>query len=288
MINISYLNGKKVENRKIISIYNGSFLYGVNCFEGIRAYWSTSSNSLIPFDLDQHLDRLYQSIQSLSFKAPISQGAMKEEVLRIFEQENIQQDTYIRITLFIDGETSWSEEEHISYVISMRSMASQLNHTSAVSLAFSQYKRISSASMPPSVKAGANYLNSRYALLDTKKRGFGGALFTNEHDFISESTGACVFFIKNGALYTPSADCDILVGVTRNRILQLSRQMGIPVYEEQLPKSSIYSFEAAFLAGTMVELKPISNIEDLRLNPGHPLFLQIAEALKKYVYGLEL
>ena len=287
MLNISYINGKKIVNRNLVSVYNGSFLYGINCFEGIRAYWDSSMQKIKIFDLDEHFQRLYDSAQYLKMTSPVTKVDLETELHHILRSEQIKEDVYIRITFFIDGETSWSEQEQIAYIISIRNMTSQLGTAVPQTLGWSTYRRIAANTMPPSIKAGANYLNSRYALLDAKSRGFEGALFLSEQGYVSESTGSCIFFIKEGTLYTPSVDSDILIGVTRNRIIKLAEQMGIPVLEKLIKPEEVNTFEAAFLAGTMIELKPISRIENKVFESKHPIYQQITEKLKKYVYGLE-
>lgn len=287
-MNIAYLNGEKVINRNIISLYNPSFLYGISVFEGIRAYWNDQDSKICFFDLDEHLERLYMSANFLAFTIAVKIDELKKELVGVFEKENIKESAYIRITFFIGEETSWSDENNIHYLISVRSMDSQLENSVATSLAFSTFRRISSTAMPASVKAGANYLNSRYALIETQRKGFEGAIFISEKGCISESTGSCIFFIKNGCVFTPSVDCDILVGITRNRIIELCNLNDIQVVEEHISPAAVYNFDAAFLAGTMIELKPISKIERMTYDTqNESTFKLINKIFKNYVYGME-
>ena len=167
-------------------------------------------------------------------------------------------------------------------------MISDLGFAQHTSLGITRHRRISFNSMPPSVKAGANYLNSRYAFLDAKERGFDGALFLAQDSFISESTGSCIFFIKNDVLFTPSIDSDILVGITRNRIIELARFSGIKIFEEKITVKDLPTFAGAFLVGTMIELKPIARIEDIVYDPTHEIITKLITLLKNYVYGTEV
>ncbi len=281
-MNIAYLNSQKCDNLNVISLYNPSFLYGINCFEGIRAYYTQQSGMRF-FDLNEHIDRLYQSAAAMNFEVSIKKQDLLDELLNIIKVENIAENIYIRVTFFIDGETSWSTKNDVSYLISMRSMDSQLKDAKPISLAISTFRRISSVSVPPSVKAGANYLNSRYALLEANQKGYDGALFLSHIGYISESTGSCIFFIKDGALYTPSIDCDILVGVTRNRLISIAREQNIVVHEAQLPASSIHMFDAAFLAGTMIEIKAIDKIESKSYDTSNVTFEKLKSAFLNYI-----
>ena len=213
-MNIAYYNNEFCVDRNVISIYNGSFLYGINIFEGIRAYWNSDKEKINIFGLDEHLERLYVSGNFVGFSMPITKERLKNELYNIFETHSICENVYIRITFFIAGETSWAESDKIDYIISVRSMTSNIIENNSMKLSISNFNRISSRALPPSVKAGANYLNSRYAHLQAKRNGYDGALLINDKGFVSESTGACVFFIKDNTLYTPSVNNDILVGVS--------------------------------------------------------------------------
>lgn len=285
-MNIAYYNGKKCQSLHQVSIYNPSFLYGINVFEGIRAYWNQDLKQMNFFDLDQHLDRLYQSADCISFSYPIEKKALREELVKIINEEEIQENIYLRITFFVDGDTNWQEQSNISYIISIRSMSSKILSQTSQALCISYVRRISSKAMPPSIKAGANYLNSRYALLEARKRGFDGALFLNDQQLISESTGSCVFFIQGDSLITPSVDCDILVGITRNRIIAIAQQHGIRVVEATVSPDSLSQYEACFLAGTMIEIMPISKIDEVNFNTLHnKIFNFIINQLNQYVHG---
>jgi len=285
-MNLVYYNGTRVGERDIISLYNGSFLYGINCFEGIRGYWNVMTKRLNFFDLTEHIDRLFNSSNALEFEASITKKELIEEIFRIISENDISECVYLRVTFFIDGESSWSETKNISRVISIRSMKSNLDNKAAMSLAVSSYARISNNIMPPRIKAGANYLNSRYALLEGVKRGFEGAIFLTKDGYISESTGSCIFFIKGNTLITPNVDSDILVGITRNRIISLAQKNYIEVTERKIAIDELPGFEAAFLAGTMIELRQISKIENNIFQLENRLYLQILCFLKNYLYEL--
>ena len=161
--------------------------------------------------------------------------------------EQIACNSYIRVTFFIDSETNWSEEKNISYFISIRKMPSTFDQLIPRTLMISSFKRIGSKTMPPFVKAGANYLNSRYAHLEATRKKFDGALFLTENDFISESTGSCILFINKNTIITPSKKCDILLSITRELILNLAHKLQIEVIEKEISKNELTGFEAAIL-----------------------------------------
>lgn len=264
-MNKCYYNGKVVEQRNIVSVYNGSFLYGINCFEGMRGYWDSSSNQIILLDLKQHIDRLFSSADRLRFNYPISRDAITSELRELIIRDKVEENIYIRITFFIDGETSWIEQENISYIISVRSMVSSLledPRTRNYSLHVSSVLRNSELSTPPSIKAGGNYLNSRYAKLEAMERGFDDALMINQKGSLSESTGSCIFFIKGDLVLTPSLDCDILPSITRRRIIALCKNNGIEIVEGYFRLEEVMNSDGAFLCGSMMEIMPVTQIDE--------------------------
>ena len=284
-MNTLFVNGLKCESLSGISYYNPTFLYGISCFEGIRAYWNQSSKQLIFLDLDEHIDRLYRSAGFLSFKPPIGIPALRAEILAISRSEAVQEDCYIRITFFLGGDGSWHTVNDIHYMVSIRSMRSELGTRASAALGISTFRRIGSNSMPAHVKAGANYLNSRYAMMDVRSRGFDDALFLTEDGVLSEATGSTLFLFRNGELHTPSVDCDILPGITRARLISLCRDSGMIVREERIPADRISSFDGAILTGTMVELRPVSRIDSQAFPITSPMHEVLYSLFRGFAYA---
>lgn len=282
-------NGNIVANRNLVSVYNGSFLYGINCFEGLRGYWLKDSKRLIILDLDEHMNRLYSSASRMRLIPPISKDDLVSKLNEFIRYENITEHIYVRITFFIDGETSWIECKNVSYLVSMRSMQSRIETNKLLwnySLKISTTLRNTELSSAPSIKAGGNYLNSRYAKLEAKENGYDDAVFLNHDGFISESTGSCIFFILNGKVLTPSRDCDILPSITRRRILILCQENNIEAIEGEFTADYLMRSEGIFLSGSMMEIQPVSQIENIRIDTKNSqVFLRILnlfhESLKR-------
>ena len=283
-MNILYFNGATCSNLSAVSLYNPTFLYGINCFEGIRAYWSDDTKGLIFLDLTEHISRLYSSAKHLALTPPLSSDRLRDEILQIAEHEKIQEDVYVRITFFLGGNGSWHSSNDIHYMISFRSLPSELGTRAPAALGVSWYRRISSQAMPPFVKAGANYLNSRYGMLDVRARGFDDALFLTADDLVSEATGSTIFFFKKGELFTPSLDCDILPGITRARIIKLCREDGLLVHEVKIPKKQLSAYDGAILTGTMVEIRPVVRLEAWYYDPKSALHDRLIRLFREYVY----
>ena len=283
-MNVLFLNGSRCEKLCAVSFYNPTFLYGISCFEGVRAYWHGSAQQLVFLDLMEHLRRLYRSAEYMSFSAPVTIDRLHAEVKRIAEHEHVQEDAYLRITFFLGGDGSWHSVNDVHYMISFRSMRSELGVRAPATLGLTRYRRIASDAMPAYVKAGANYLNSRYAMLDVRSRGFNDALFLTSDGMVAEATGSTIFFFRKGEILTPSLDCGILPGVTRARIIRLCAENGLPVTELKIPEADLFSFDGAILTGTMVEIRPVSRLEAWHYNPESALHGKLIELLRDYVF----
>jgi branched-chain amino acid aminotransferase len=282
-MNILFLNGSKREDLYGVSFYNPTFLYGINCFEGIRAYWNATARQLIFLDLQEHLHRLYRSAEHMSIDPPLSLTDLHQEVLRIAGQDRVQEDVYVRITFFLGGDGSWYSQNDIHYMISIRSMVSELGTRAPAALGITRFRRIAGNAMPPHVKAGANYLNSRYAMLDARNRGFDDALFLTSDGLVCEATGSSLFLFRNGEIHTPSLECDILPSITRARIIQLCTGGGLRVQQLKITQEQLASYDGAVLTGTMVEIRPVSRLENWIYQPRTALHDRLVSLLRQYV-----
>ena len=283
-MNKCYLNGKEMETRNVVSLYNSSFLYGINVFEGIRAY--KHFDSWIILDLKEHVNRLFYSAERMSFAINFSKKDIEEQILKALI--DFEGDVYIRITVFMDGENSWSSRKNTSLVLSLRSISSSLidkKFANVYSLGVSSVKRISRDSLPPQIKAGSNYLNSRYATIEVSDRGFDLPILLNKDNYVTESAGSCIFWFKNNVLYTPSREMDILPSITRKRILKVCKSLAIKVSEGSFEVKDIMRADGVFLAGTMMELSEVNNIENVKYPTGSEFFKRLKNAYKLSVFN---
>lgn len=278
-----YLNRNTI-NRLDISPSNPSFLYGINVFEGIRAYWNPEKQKCIPFKLKEHLERLEHSMLKIGFTSYKSKS-IEEYIEKIIEKENIKADIYIRITIYLtDDNRSWYSSGGLNELIEIRACKSYLNNPKSFKLVTTKYHRINEETLPPDIKAGANYLNSRYGHIAAINKGADGVLFkTIDGKYISESSGSCIFFISNEEVVTPSLDSGILNSITRKEVISILKENGVTINERKISYNEIRIFSSAFLAGTMMEIKPISEIDDVKFNDSNQLIFRIIKDYKKRI-----
>ena len=127
-----------------------------------------------------------------------------------------------------------------------------------VAASISSWRRISDDSMPPRIKAGANYHNSRLAHHEAVRNGFNTALLLNHRGSVSEAPGSCVVMVRDGALITPPGTSGVLEGITLATVAELADEhLGIAVERREIDRTELYVADEMFLCGTLAEIQPV-------------------------------
>ena len=260
--NIIWTKGEFLKEHKAnISMLSPSSQFGLNVFEGIRCYNSIDNSKLFLFKLDDHIDRLYDSAESLKLKIIMNRRDLKEQIISTIIKNKFKQDSIIRVTAYVDEAGSWTQNYNCEIIIIPRLYGRAYENKKSLSLYLNKWERITENSMPPTIKCGANYINSRIAHLDAIKNGFDTALLINNNGTISESTGACFFGVKNNELITPPISSSILDSITRKTIIKISKEiLNIHTEIREVNIEEIELFEEIFLCGTSIEIFPVSKI----------------------------
>jgi branched-chain amino acid aminotransferase len=117
-------------------------------------------------------------------------------------------------------------------------------------------------------KIMGQYTNSTLAKREARMAGYDEAILMDTNGYVSEGSGENLFIIKKGKLYTPPLAASILAGITRDAVLTLAREEGIPVSEEMLTRDQLYLADEAFFTGTAVELTPIREVDNRKIGDG--------------------
>ena len=238
----------------------------VNVFEGIRGYWNSDRNELFCFRLPEHYKRLFESMRIMHLELPYSMQNHTEFLLETLRKNEIREDVHIRHQVLVNGIGYFSATEPVSMFIATMPRQSSPQLEKGTRCCISTWVRISDDSVPPRVKAGSNYQNSRLAQIWAKKFGFEDAILLNANGKVAEGPAACLFMVRNGKLITPSVTQGILESVTRDTIIELAKiEMDLDVIEREIDRTELYVAEEAFFVGTAAEVKPIIEIDGFRL-----------------------
>lgn len=251
------------ENEVDISILSPSSQFGLNVFEGIRCYSSPDNEELFFFRLDDHIDRLYNSAECIDLKIKMSKKDLKEKIILTVKKNKLKKDSIVRVIAYVDEKGSWTQNYNCEIIIIPRIYGRAYENKSSLSLSLSNWERINKNSMPPKIKAGANYINSRYAHIDAVKKGYDTALLINNNGSISESTGSCIFMVKDNRIITTPISSSILDSITRKTIIEIAKKINnLSVDVKEIEKDEILNADEVFLCGTSIEIFPVSKINN--------------------------
>ena len=261
--------------------------YGAAVFEGIRAYWNPATRRLSVFRLEEHLARLDQGMKILRFDDPPRRDLLREGVLRAIRENEPDDDVYIRLQVQIEAIGTQATNGPVGWVAAAMPRERSAKFKTGLSVGVSSWTRIADNSMPPRVKATANYHASRIVTQWAKTDGYDTAVILTGQGKVSEAPGACLCLVRDGQLITPSRDNDILESVTRQTILQLAQEHGIPTVERNVDRTELYVADEFFLCGTGQELQPIVSVDRLPVADGKPgpITMKLQAAYESVVRG---
>jgi len=265
---IIYLNGKYVDSQEAkVSVFDHGFLYGDGVFEGIRAY-----NGKV-FKLKEHIDRLYESAQTILLKIEISRQEMSDVVVETLRKNNLS-DAYIRLVvsrgvgdLGLDPRNC--PKSCVVCIASSITLYPPSMYETGMEVITASTRRNSNDALSPRIKS-LNYLNNIMAKMEANRAGVMEALMLNQEGYVCEATGDNVFFVKNGVLFTPPVYAGILKGITRDSVIEVALAEGITVKEQLFNLNDVYTADECFLTGTAAELIPIIAVDSRIIGDGKP------------------
>jgi branched-chain amino acid aminotransferase len=254
----------------LVPVLSPTAQFGLNVFEGLRGYVNKSEKVSL-FRLDDHLNRLMQSCRLIGIESPYAIPQIKSAIFAAIRANNMHSDLAVRVTLFVEGRGTWSSSRPVDmFVAPMLKARNILSNSSGVTACTSTWRRIDDTVMPPRIKAGANYLNGRYAHLEAQANGADLPIMLNSAGKIAEGAGACLMMVRDGILVTPPRTSAILESITRETLLELASEIRIPTQEREIDRSELYIAEEVFLCGSAAELTPLTRIDRFVIGDGLP------------------
>jgi branched-chain amino acid aminotransferase len=241
-------------------------------FEGIRGYWSEDQASLNIFRLNEHMTRFDNSMRLQRMRSQFSGSEIGRVILDLCRANDAREDVYIQPMAFSTG-AAWGSRAQMDVapeiLVTVRPTDSGLGSGTTVTAGVTSWRRISDDALPPRIKAFPNYANSRLASNEASRHGYDAPIFLNSAGKVSESSGSCLFIVRNGVVITPPVTASILESITRESVIELCRDgLGLPVVERDMDRTELYVADEAFLCGTAMEVTPISEIDGFTLGSG--------------------
>src|ERR1700722_14519956 len=255
--------------------------YGSGVFEGIRCYDTADGPAI--FRLRDHMQRLLHSGHIYRMDAPFSLDDLSNAALELV-RVNKAGACYIRpIVLRGYGEVGVDPRAcPIEVYMACWEWGKYLGEEGmrdGVDICVSSWNRPAPNTLPQMAKAVANYMSSQFILMEAKINGYAEAIALDVNGYVSEGSGENVFLVHNGTVMTPPFSNSALPGITRDSILTLCRDMGVPVVEQTIPREMLYVADEVFLCGTAAEVTPIRSIDRIKVGAGArgPLTKRIQE-----------
>ncbi|MFO0871581.1 MAG: branched-chain-amino-acid transaminase [Pirellulales bacterium] len=263
-----YISGKLYdkENAKI-SVYDHGLLYGDGVFEGMRSY------SGKVFRLAEHLDRLWDSAKAIWLEIPLTKEALAQAVYDTLRVNNIQ-DGYIRLVVTrgagsLGLDPNRTSDPQVIIITDHIALYPPEYYEKGLELVTASTIRNHPVALSPRIKS-LNYLNNILAKIEGLKAGCVEALMLNHKGEVAECTGDNIFIVSRGQLLTPPIDAGILEGITRNAVLDIARDCGLPTRETPLTRHDVYIADECFLTGSAAEVIPVVKVDNRVIGDGTP------------------
>ncbi|HOK08104.1 MAG TPA: branched-chain amino acid transaminase [Candidatus Hydrogenedens sp.] len=288
---IAYFEGNyiPIEDAKI-SIMTHAFNYGTGLFEGIRGYYSANKNAILIFRLKEHIDRLVRNCRILCMEIPETQEEIEDICIELVKKSGFKEGVYIRPIIYKSelslGPTLKGVESKLCcYVIKL---GDYCDITSGLDVCVSSWRRLADNAIPSRVKATGSYINSALAASEAKQAGFNEAIFLNEQGMVVEGSAMNIFIVHQGELITPPRSETILVGITRNTIIELIKnELGLNVIERPIARTELYVADEIFFCGTGAQVAPVRSVDRRIIGSGQPgpITKKLQEIYFKVVQG---
>jgi branched-chain amino acid aminotransferase len=263
-----YISGQYFDKADAkISVYDHGLLYGDGVFEGIRSY------SGRVFRLGRHIDRLYDSAQSIHLHIPISKADMSRAIVETLALNKLV-DAYIRVivtrgagSLGLDPRKT--TDPQVIIITDAISLYPPELYEHGLKIVTAGTLRNHPSALNPRIKS-LNYLNNILAKIEGTNAGCLEALMLNHKGEVAECTGDNIFVVRKGDLHTPPLDAGILEGITRDAVIELARAAGYAVFERSMDRHDIYTADECFLTGTAAEVIPVVECDGRSIGSGKP------------------
>lgn len=268
MPSVVYINGVIVPAAEAkISVFDHGVLYGDGVFEGIRAY-----NGRI-FRLKQHLDRLYASARGIELEIPLNRNEMEAAVVRTVAASGLR-DSYIRLVVTrgvgdLGLDPRKCESPTVFIIASTIQLYPEELYETGLRLITCKTVRTPASSLNPAVKS-LNYLNNILAKLEVARAGADEGIMLNQDGYVAECTADNLFLVRAGEVVTPPPEAGILIGVTRNAVIEVAQELGYPLREELFKLEDVLAADECFLTGTGAEIAPVREVDGHIIGSGHP------------------
>ena len=266
-----WLDGRMVDwDAAQVHILTHTLHYGLGVFEGIRCYRTDDDRSAV-FRLPEHVKRLYESAHINLMDVPFDQTTVTEAILECLRVNQLPEG-YIRPLVFIgEGAMGLNPADNpIRVAVVVWPWGAYLGEEGmerGIRAKISTFSRHFVNSKMTKGKTCGDYVNSILAKREALLDGYDEAILLDTQGLVSEASGENLFLVRGGVLHTPPLHT-ILEGITRDSVIRLAKDEGIPVVEGAITRDELYIADEVFLTGTAAEVTPIREVDHRKIGEG--------------------
>ena len=283
-----WMNGELVDwADATVHVGTHALHYGTGVFEGIRAYETDTGTAV--FRLTDHLERLHRSAKLLYMELPYSVEELRAATMELIGANGLP-SCYLRpIAFYGFGQLGVASRDNpVEIAIMAWPWGAYLGEDglrNGIRVKVSSWQRVGPNTIPHAAKATGVYINSMLAVTEATRAGYDEAIMLTAEGTIADGSGESVFVVRDGVIYTPDLSASILVGITRDTVIQIAEDLGYRVVEKPLIRTDLYLADELFMCGTAAEVTPIREIDDQLIGPPGPITQELQAAYLDTVHG---
>ncbi|MEY9948386.1 aminotransferase class IV [Kitasatospora sp. GAS1066B] len=272
-----------------VHVTSETAMRGLSVFEGLRGYWHQDAGRLALVRLAAHLERLEVSAQLMHIPSEGLAKQIRAGILELLKELDPRHDVYLRPTLYVDTGRYTAQRNEVTTGVWVACYPAGPRPAEPLRCVVSRWQRIPDVAMPTAAKVGAAYTAFRLARLEALDAGADEAILLNAAGTVAETGGAAVFTVRRGRIVTPPLADGLLDSITRRTVIDLGQSMGIPVAEQPVTRSDLYTADEVFVAGTLDEVRIVGEVDGHRpRSAGSPIGTTVRDAYLRMCAGTRL
>jgi branched-chain amino acid aminotransferase len=272
-----------------ISVMTHALHYGTAIFEGVRGNWNSEQKQTYIFRLREHFERFVNGCKVMKIDLPYSVDEMCDITVELVRKCGYQEDIYIRPLAYKSSEAfgvrlHGLDSDFLELVIPW----GRYIDADKARCCVSSWHRPEDNVIPPQIKVAGIYVNNALAKTEAISNGFDEAIMLSSDGHISEGSGENIFLAFNGKLVTPTSYNSILLGITRNTVIELAKnEMGIETIERSVDRGELYIADECFMTGTAAHITPVAEVDHRKVGDGEigPITAKLQDIYAKIITG---
>ncbi|MBI5084143.1 MAG: branched-chain amino acid transaminase [Acidobacteria bacterium] len=264
--------------------------YGSSVFEGIRCYETKQGPAI--FRLREHTRRLLDSAKIYRIPIDYSIDQLIDAQVELVRLNGLR-SCYVRPIVLrgYGGVGVMPVNNPTEVFLACWEWGKYLGDealSEGVDVCISSWNRIAPNTLPALAKSGANYMNSQLIRMEAHHNGYAEGIALDAEGRISEGSGENIFVVRDGRIHTPPLGSSVLPGITRDTVVTLAQELGLPMVEAVIPREMLYIADEVFFTGTAAEVTPVRSIDRIQVGSGRrgPITAKLQKAFFEIVEGI--